>query len=88
MHVSHLLGCLARYRDNGTPPRKRKKNAELDQYMGHLHMFTMRRVEAGNPRRLSLQKLADEIEEEHGRRFHRSAVMRALIRHNLYELWG
>jgi hypothetical protein len=88
MQVDSLLSCLSRYRANDVQPKQRKKKAEIDQYIGHLHAFTMRRLESANRRLFSLQKLADEIAGKHGRRFHRSSIKRALERHNLYDLWG
>jgi hypothetical protein len=90
LDLNTLLSCVAERYDSIQPAaRKRKRVAELDRYMDDLRGFTLRRVHCApkDKRKFTLQRLADELEEKHGRRFHRSAVLRALRRHRIYDLW-
>lgn len=91
LNLDTLLSCVKeRYESMEKPARKRKRNAESDQYLDDLCAFTLRRVHASpnNKRKFSLQLLADDLEEKYGRRFHRSTLLRTLRHHMLYDLWS
>lgn len=90
LKLDSLISCVAeRFSSVAPPTRKRKRTAEIDRYIDHLCAFTLRRVRAApqDKRKFSLQRLADELSEKHGRNFDRSTVMRALQRHKIYDLW-
>jgi hypothetical protein len=90
MSLDDLITRLReRYRE--CPPtkvRQRRKKAPLDESLQLMRSFTMRRVLAPNPREYSLRKLATAIERVSGRRFCTTAIRKALIEHELYQLWG
>lgn len=67
---------------------KRKRRSALDAYLPEIRNFTLRRLYAADPKQFSLTKLADEITQRSGRSFHKDAIRKTLIRHNLYQLWG
>ncbi|SDJ14636.1 hypothetical protein SAMN04487926_1352 [Paraburkholderia steynii] len=89
MALDYVINRLAERYGNApmSGVAKRNRRSALDDHLGLMGRFTLRRLDSPNPREFSLRKLAEEIERNAGHRFTADAVRSALIKHNLYQLW-